>query len=130
METVQLEGNRQIINFTRNMSIFFILNCSEFPNNWICGQFRNLWKYVRSNRKILLKKQDVRPQNLTSVQCGCFTWIRTKINGVRVRCPTIRRWSNGIKTKRYLCHFVLKVNNYFCVYLLSGFRVDESHKKA
>ena len=22
---------------------------------------------------------------------GCFTWIRTKINGVRVRCPTIRR---------------------------------------
>ena len=22
---------------------------------------------------------------------GCFTWIRTTINGVRVRCPTIRR---------------------------------------
>ena len=28
------------------------------------------------------------------VQIGCLTWIRTKINGVRVRCPTIRRSSN------------------------------------
>ena len=44
--------------------------------------------------QILLKNQEVRPENLTSVQFGCFTWIRTKINGVRVRCPTIRRWSN------------------------------------
>lgn len=33
------------------------------------------------------KKQPV--QGLFFV--GCFTWIRTKINGVRVRCPTIRR---------------------------------------
>ncbi len=22
---------------------------------------------------------------------GCFTWTRTKIDGVRIRCPTIRR---------------------------------------
>lgn len=26
-----------------------------------------------------------------SVQIGCFTWTRTKIDGVRIRCPTIRR---------------------------------------
>ena len=26
-----------------------------------------------------------------SVQVGCFTWTRTKIDGVRIRCPTIRR---------------------------------------
>lgn len=25
------------------------------------------------------------------VQFGCFTWTRTKIDGVRIRCPTIRR---------------------------------------
>src|SRR3989338_4131944 len=25
---------------------------------------------------------------------GCGTWIRTKINGFRVRCPTIRRSRN------------------------------------
>ncbi len=25
------------------------------------------------------------------VQIGCFTWTRTKIDGVRIRCPTIRR---------------------------------------
>lgn len=42
----------------------------------------------------IIKKQEVRLQNLTSVQFGCLTWIRTKINGVRVRCPTIRRSSN------------------------------------
>lgn len=24
-------------------------------------------------------------------QIGCFTWTRTKIDGVRIRCPTIRR---------------------------------------
>lgn len=41
--------------------------------------------------QIILKNQEVRCQNPTSVQYGCFTWIRTKINGVRVRCPTIRR---------------------------------------
>ena len=39
----------------------------------------------------IIKKQEVRPQNPTSVQCGCFTWTRTKIDGVRIRCPTIRR---------------------------------------
>lgn len=32
----------------------------------------------------------------STVQYGCLTWIRTKINGVRVRCPTIRRSSNII----------------------------------
>lgn len=26
-----------------------------------------------------------------SVHIGCFTWTRTKIDGVRIRCPTIRR---------------------------------------
>ena len=41
--------------------------------------------------KIMLKKQEVALKNATSLQSGCFTWIRTKINGVRVRCPTIRR---------------------------------------
>lgn len=25
------------------------------------------------------------------IQYGCFTWTRTKIDGVRIRCPTIRR---------------------------------------
>lgn len=37
------------------------------------------------------KKQGVVSENTTPLQIGCFTWIRTKINGVRVRCPTIRR---------------------------------------
>ena len=33
---------------------------------------------------------------------GCFTWIRTTINGVRVRCPTIRRWSNQFMAALYI----------------------------
>lgn len=36
------------------------------------------------------------------MQIGCSTWIRTTINGVRVRCPTIRRWSNMVNKKLYI----------------------------
>ncbi len=28
-------------------------------------------------------------------ECGCGTWIRTKINGAKTRCPTIRRSRNA-----------------------------------
>lgn len=41
------------------------------------------------------KNQGVTLKNATPLQSGCFAWIRTKINGVRVRCPTIRRQSNN-----------------------------------
>ena len=41
--------------------------------------------------KIMHKKQEVALKNATSLSSGCLTWIRTTINGVRVRCPTIRR---------------------------------------
>ena len=34
------------------------------------------------------KKQGVVSENTTPLQIGCFTWIRTMINGVRVRGPT------------------------------------------
>lgn len=35
------------------------------------------------NKKKALKNQ--------GFSVGCFTWTRTKIDGVRIRCPTIRR---------------------------------------
>ena len=38
-----------------------------------------------------LKNQGLAKISASPIQAGCFTWIRTKINGVRVRCPTIRR---------------------------------------
>ena len=59
------------------------------------GANLSLTKNTLCEPQNIIKKQEVRPQNLTSVQCGCFAWIRTKINGVRVRCPTIRRQSNN-----------------------------------
>ena len=41
--------------------------------------------------QIMQKKQEVASKNATPLQFGCFTWTRTKIDGVRIRCPTIRR---------------------------------------
>ena len=41
---------------------------------------------------------------------GCFAWIRTKINGVRVRCPTIRRQSNNLLQKTYYAFLFNKSN--------------------
>ncbi len=59
----------------------------------------------------ILKKQEVRPKNLTSVQIGWGTWNRTKIYGVRVRCSTFKLFP----IKRYLIYtlFLKKVKGYF-----------------
>ena len=44
------------------------------------------------NKKIRKNLQTKKPpQQGVGLNTGCFTWIRTKINGVRVRCPTVRR---------------------------------------
>ena len=40
---------------------------------------------------VSLKNQGLAKNFANPVQIGCFTWTRTKIDGVRIRCPTIRR---------------------------------------
>lgn len=57
----------------------------------IGGQKVQCCKIASFEPKIIDKKQEVISENTTSVQIGCLTWIRTTINAVRVRCPTIRR---------------------------------------
>ncbi len=42
-----------------------------------------------------LKNQGLAKISASPVQAGCFAWTRTKIDGVRIRCPTIRRRSNN-----------------------------------
>ena len=44
---------------------------------------------------ISLKNQGLAKNFANPIQTGCFAWTRTKIDGVRIRCPTIRRRSNN-----------------------------------
>ena len=50
------------------------------------------WSYPGySNYKISPVYQAIRDADKPGVNVGCRAWIRTKINGSKVRCPTIRR---------------------------------------
>lgn len=49
---------------------------SNSPNGWF-----------KSNDEAATKKSPL----FWGLISGCFTWTRTKIDGVRIRCPTIRR---------------------------------------
>lgn len=54
--------------------------------------FYNFYPFPNfDDEPVSLKNQGLAKNFANPVQIGCFTWIRTKINGVRVRCPTIRR---------------------------------------
>ncbi len=59
--------------------------CSRLPV--VCS--RTTFSWFKSKRQ----HQDTKkpPFWVAFLYLGCLTWIRTTINGVRVRCPTIRR---------------------------------------
>ena len=56
-----------------------------------------------------LKNQGLAKISASPIQAGCLTWIRTKINGVRVRCPTIRRSSNVILFLFTIIYFISQI---------------------
>ena len=54
-------------------------------------------KYLNPNSIFYLKKQGLKPKFKPFAKCGWETWIRTKTNGVRVRCSTIKLFPNMFK---------------------------------
>ena len=90
-----------------------IVNCvktklSDLPNTYSTSNLSQIrcllgsifvsgfsWGYPGcSNYQISPTYQAIREADKPDVQDSCRAWIRTKINGSKVRCPTIRRLDN------------------------------------
>lgn len=73
--------------------------------------FRVVRKMERSNSKNSIKTKACKKMQ-AFVHVGWGTWIRTKTNGVRVRCSTIKLFPNGW-TRIYIRPLFMKCKNFF-----------------
>src|SRR5258708_3743780 len=67
-----------------------IEDCGKTLREKISPKFENN-SFVRDHIALWLKYTPITCQAASAARDRCQTWIRTKINGFRVRCPTIRR---------------------------------------